>query len=87
LVSGWLLAFTVSLDDLVIANFAAGPGSTTLPMVIFSKMRLGVSPDINALATVMVTIVAIGVAITGIVLTRREKKRQTDMQMAAAANE
>jgi putrescine transport system permease protein len=87
LVSGWLLAFTVSLDDLVIANFAAGPGSTTLPMVIFSKMRLGVSPDINALATVMVTIVAIGVAIAGIVLTRREKKRQSDMQMAAAANE
>jgi putrescine transport system permease protein len=87
LVSGWLLAFTVSLDDLVIANFAAGPGSTTLPMVIFSKMRLGVSPDINALATVMVTIVATGVAIAGIVLTRREKKRQSDMQMAAAANE
>jgi putrescine transport system permease protein len=87
LVSGWLLAFTVSLDDLVIANFAAGPGSTTLPMVIFSKMRLGVSPDINALATVMVTIVAIGVAIASIVLMRREKKRQSDMQMAAAANE
>jgi putrescine transport system permease protein len=87
LVSGWLLAFTVSLDDLVIANFAAGPGSTTLPMVIFSKMRLGVSPDINALATLMVTIVASGVAIAGIVLTRREKKRQSDMQMAAATNE
>jgi putrescine transport system permease protein len=87
LVSGWLLAFTVSLDDLVIANFAAGPGSTTLPMVIFSKMRLGVSPDINALATVMVTIVAAGVAIAGIVLTRRENRRQRDMQMAAAANE
>jgi putrescine transport system permease protein len=87
LVSGWLLAFTVSLDDLVIANFAAGPGSTTLPMVIFSKMRLGVSPDINALATVMVTIVAIGVAIASVVLMRREKKRQSDMQMAAAANE
>jgi putrescine transport system permease protein len=85
--SGWLLAFTVSLDDLVIANFAAGPGSTTLPMVIFSKMRLGVSPDINALATVMVTIVAIGVAIASVVLMRREKKRQSDMQMAAAANE
>jgi putrescine transport system permease protein len=87
LISGWLLAFTVSLDDLVIANFAAGPGSTTLPMVIFSKMRLGVSPDINALATVMVTIVAIGVAIAGIVLTRRENRRQRDMQLAIAANE
>ncbi len=87
LISGWLLAFTVSLDDLVIANFTSGPGSTTLPMVIFSKMRLGVSPDINALATVMVTIVDIGVVIAGIVLTRREKARQRDMQMAAAANE
>ena len=54
LVSGWLLAFTLSLDDLVIASFVAGPGSTTLPMVIFSKVRLGVSPDINALATIMV---------------------------------
>jgi len=87
LISGWLLSFTVSLDDLVIANFAAGPGSTTLPMVIFSKMRLGVSPDINALATVIVTIVAIGVAIAGVLLARRENARQRDEQIAAAANE
>jgi putrescine transport system permease protein len=87
LVSGWLLSFTVSLDDLVIANFAAGPGSTTLPMVIFSKMRLGVSPDINALATVMVTLVAIGVVITGIVMTRRETARECDIQAAIAANQ
>ena len=54
LVSGWLLAFTISLDDLVIASFVSGPGSSTLPMVIFSKVRLGVSPDINALASIMV---------------------------------
>ena len=52
--SGWLLAFTLSLDDLVITSFVAGPGSSTLPMVIFSKVRLGVSPDINALATILV---------------------------------
>ena len=60
ILSGWLLAFTLSWDDLVISQFVAGPGSTTLPMVVFSKVRLGVSPDINALATIMVTIVGTG---------------------------
>jgi putrescine transport system permease protein len=84
LISGWLLAFTVSLDDLVIASFTTGPGATTLPMLIFSKMRLGVSPDINALATVMVGLVAIGVIIAGIVISRHEKRRRRDLQMAAA---
>ena len=54
LLAGWLLAFTLSWDDLVISQFVAGPGSSTLPMVIFSKVRLGVSPDVNALATLMV---------------------------------
>jgi putrescine transport system permease protein len=63
LVSGWLLSFTLSLDDLVIASFVSGPGASTLPMVIFSKVRLGVSPDINALATIIIVIVAIGVII------------------------
>ena len=63
LVSGWLLSFTLSLDDLVIASFTSGPGASTLPMVIFSKVRLGVSPDINALATIIIVIVAIGVVI------------------------
>lgn len=61
LVSGWLLAFTLSLDDLVIASFVSGPGSSTLPMVIFSKIRLGVSPDVNALATIIIGVVALGV--------------------------
>ncbi|WP_127754175.1 ABC transporter permease subunit [Devosia sp. 1566] len=61
LVSGWLLGFTLSLDDLVIASFVSGPGSSTLPMVIFSKVRLGVSPDVNALATIIIGIVALGV--------------------------
>jgi putrescine transport system permease protein len=63
LVAGWLLAFTLSLDDLVIARFVTGPGASTLPMVIFSKVRLGVSPEVNALATIIIVVVAIGVAI------------------------
>lgn len=61
MVSGWLLAFTLSLDDLVIASFVSGPGATTLPMLIFSKVRLGVTPDINALASVIILLVAAGV--------------------------
>jgi len=85
LISGWLLAFTISLDDLVIASFVSGPGSSTLPMVIFSKVRLGVSPDINALATIMVLLVTVGVVIAGILIARQEKRRQRDMQLAAAA--
>lgn len=61
LISGWLLSFTLSLDDLVIASFVSGPGNSTLPMVIFSKVRLGVTPEVNALATIMIAIVAMGV--------------------------
>ena len=87
LMSGWLLAFTLSLEDLVITSFVAGPGSSTLPMVIFSKVRLGVSPDINALATILVTIVSIGVAIAGFTMTRQQKIRERDSQMALAANQ
>ncbi|HEY5758274.1 MAG TPA: ABC transporter permease subunit [Steroidobacter sp.] len=85
LLSGWLLAFTISLDDLVITSFVSGPGASTLPMVIFSKVRLGVSPDINALATIIVLLVTIGVIAAGIFMARQEKRRQRDMQMAAAA--
>jgi putrescine transport system permease protein len=85
LISGWLLSFTISLDDLVITSFVSGPGSSTLPMVIFSKVRLGVSPDINALATIMVLLVTIGVIIAGIIMARQEKRRQRDMQLAAGA--
>lgn len=85
LISGWLLSFTISLDDLVIANFVSGPGSSTLPMVIFSKVRMGVSPDINALASIIVLFVTIGVVAAGIFMARQEKRRQRDMQMAAAA--
>ena len=63
MVAGWLLAFTLSLDDLVIASFVSGPGGSTLPMVIFSKIRLGVTPDINALATLIIVVVSLGVVI------------------------
>jgi putrescine transport system permease protein len=87
LLSGWLLAFTLSLDDLVITSFVAGPGSSTLPMVVFSKVRLGVSPDINALATIFVTIVSIGVVIAGFMMARQQKIRERDVQMALAANQ
>jgi putrescine transport system permease protein len=87
LLSGWLLAFTLSLDDLVIASFVAGPGSSTLPMVVFSKVRLGVSPDINALATILVSVVAVGVVIAGIAMSRQQKLRDRDAQMALAANQ
>lgn len=59
LIAGWLLSFTLSFDDLVISSFVSGPGSSTLPMLIFSKVRLGVSPDVNALATIMITIIGI----------------------------
>jgi putrescine transport system permease protein len=70
LVSGWLLAFTLSLDDLVITSFVAGPGSSTLPRVIFSKVRLGVSPEINALATIIIGIVGLGVLAAGLQMRR-----------------
>jgi putrescine transport system permease protein len=72
MIAGWLLAFTLSLDDLVIASFVSGPGSNTLPMYIFSKVKLGVSPDINALATLIILIVSIGVLIAWFA-TRRAK--------------
>jgi putrescine transport system permease protein len=71
MVAGWLLAFTLSLDDLVIASFVSGPGSNTLPMYIFSKVKLGVSPDINALATLIILFVSSGVLLSWLVARRR----------------
>jgi len=71
LISAWLLAFTISLDDLVIASFVSGPGSSTLPMVIFSKIRLGVSPEVNALATIIIGVVSAGVLVATIFQLRR----------------
>ena len=84
LISGWLLSFTLSLDDLVLASFVSGPGSSTLPMLIFSKVRLGVSPEINALATIMVAIVTVGIITSGWLMHRQEQRRRRDEQLARA---
>ena len=81
-VSGWMLAFTLSLDDLVIASFSSGPGATTLPMKIYSQVRLGVTPEINAVCTLMIAFVAVGVLATGILGKRREVQRVRDEQAA-----
>ncbi|MEM6659572.1 MAG: ABC transporter permease [Pseudomonadota bacterium] len=85
-ISGWLLAFTLSLDDLVIASFTSGPSSTTLPIRIFSAVRLGVSPEINALSTLMIAVVTVGV-ITASLVTKRAMVKQRQDEMAAARAE
>lgn len=82
--SGWILAFTLSLDDLVIASFTSGPGATTLPMRIYSQVRLGVTPEINAVCTILIGIVALGVICASIITKRRETQRQRDERAAAA---
>lgn len=82
LLSGWLLSFTLSWDDVVISQFVAGPGSSTLPMVIFSKVRLGVSPDVNALATLLISAVAAGVVSSTLWLARRDRRRAREMRLA-----
>ena len=84
MVAGWLLAFTLSLDDLVIASFVAGPDSTTLPMIVFSSVRLGLSPEVNALATILITTVTT-VSLLGFwYMDRTERRRQREMQAALA---
>ncbi|MCE8008172.1 ABC transporter permease subunit [Aestuariivita sp.] len=82
-ISGWLLAFTLSLDDLVIASFTAGPSATTLPMRIWSSVRLGVSPEINALSTLLIGIVTLGVISASLVSKRNLMRQQQDEQTAA----
>lgn len=76
LLAGWLLAFTLSLDDLVIASFVTGPSATTLPMAVFSSVRLGVSPEVNALATLFLAVVFVLVALAGWLMARQERQRQ-----------
>jgi putrescine transport system permease protein len=78
LVSGWLLAFTLSLDDLVIASFVSGPGASTLPMVIFSKVRLGLSPEVNALAALLIAFVSVGMILALILARRRGRNPNID---------
>ena len=76
MLSGWLLAFTLSLDDLVIASFVSGPESSTLPMVIYSKVKLGIAPDVNALAAVIVSIVGLGVLAAGWLMLRTARRHR-----------
>jgi len=76
LISGWLLAFTLSLDDLVIASFVSGPSATTLPMAVYSSVRIGVTPEINALATIFLAVVFVTVAFAGWLMARHERRRR-----------
>jgi putrescine transport system permease protein len=82
-IAGWMLAFTLSIDDLVISSFTTGPGATTLPMKIYSQVRLGVTPEINAVCTILITLVTLGVLAASIVTKRREVERQRAERLAA----
>jgi putrescine transport system permease protein len=86
LVSAWLLTFTLSLDDVVLSAFLSGPGSTTMPLVIFSRARLGLNPSVNAVATVIVVLVAIGVAVASYLIVRAERNRLRDLSQANRSN-
>lgn len=83
-ISGWLLAFTLSLDDLVIASFTAGPAATTLPMKIWSSVRLGVSPEINALSTILIGLVTVGVISASLATKQAALRAKRDERQAAA---
>ena len=83
MLSAWLLTFTLSLDDVVLSAFLNGPGATTMPLVIFSRARLGLNPSVNAVATIIVVIVAIGVLVASYLIARAERQRTLEM---AAAN-
>lgn len=85
-IAGWMLAFTLSLDDLVIASFTTGPGATTLPMKIYSQVRLGVTPEINAVSTVLVGLVTIGV-VTGSLITKRQEMERSKAENMAASQQ
>ena len=83
MLAGWLLSFTLSLDDLIIASFVTGPGATTLPILIYSRIRLGLRPDINALATIIILVVAIGVLVAGYIMLRQQRQRELELRMTA----
>ena len=83
MMAGWLLAFTLSLDDLIIATFVSGPGAVTMPMLIYSRVRLGLRPDINALATIIIVTVAIGVILAGWIMLRQQKRRELELAMSS----
>jgi putrescine transport system permease protein len=82
LASAWLLTFTLSLDDVVLSAFLTGPGATTMPLVIFSRARLGLNPSVNAVATIIVVIVAVGVVAASYLIARTERRRQQEMAAA-----
>ncbi len=83
LLAAWLLTFTLSLDDVVMSAFLSGPGSTTLPLVIFSRARLGLDPTVNALATVVIGVVALFVVLSSWMIARREKRRWLEQKAAS----
>ena len=85
LASAWLLTFTISLDDVVLSAFLSGPGATTMPLVIFSRARLGLNPSVNAVATIIVFVVAIGVVAASYLIARAERRRQQEMAAAFRA--
>lgn len=85
MVSAWLLTFTISLDDVVLSAFLSGPGSTTMPLVIFSRARLGLNPSVNAIATITVVVVSIGVLVASWLIARAERRRQQELSAAARA--
>ena len=85
LVSAWLLTFTLSLDDVVLSAFLSGPGATTMPLVIFSRAKLGLNPSVNAVATIIVVVVSIGVIAASYFIARAERRRQQELAQAARA--
>jgi putrescine transport system permease protein len=85
LLSAWLLTFTLSLDDVVLSAFLSGPGSTTMPLVIFSRARLGLNPSVNAIAALTVLVVSVGIVAASVLLARAERKRARDIAAAARA--
>lgn len=86
LMSAWLLTFTLSLDDVVLSAFLSGPGATTMPLVIFSRARLGLNPSVNAVATVIIVVVTVGVVIASYLIAHAERRRQQEVAAAARAN-
>lgn len=82
LISGWLLSFTVSIDDVILSAFLSGPGWTTLPLVVFSRVRMGLNPEMNAIATMFIAVVTIGVVAANRVMLARERRLARDLHMA-----
>jgi len=83
MLSAWLLTFTLSLDDVVLSAFLSGPGATTMPLVIFSRARLGLNPSVNAVATIIVLVVSTGVVLASLAIARAERRRSQELAAAA----